>query len=68
MTEKLILKAENKKDNEYNAVFISSRTHKKLKELSKRSGIPMKKLADKMLDFAADNLILEESDDGNNPE
>ncbi|SUP61376.1 Uncharacterised protein [Weissella viridescens] len=51
MTEKLILRAENKKDKEYNPVFISSDTHQKLKQLSKSTGIPMRSLADKMFNL-----------------
>ncbi|KRN46188.1 hypothetical protein ACWN56_05310 [Weissella viridescens] len=68
MTEKLILRAENKKDKEYNPVFISSDTHQKLKQLSKSTGIPMRSLADKMFNFALENSTIINSDDGSNPE
>ncbi|WP_072153194.1 hypothetical protein [Weissella viridescens] len=68
MTEKLILRAENKKDKEYNPVFISSDTHLKLKQLSKSTGIPMRSLADKMFNFALENSTIINSDDGSNPE
>ncbi|MBM7617289.1 hypothetical protein JOC36_000838 [Weissella uvarum] len=68
MTEKLILRAENKKDKEYNPVFISSDTHLKLKQLSKSTGIPMRTLADKMFNFALENSTIINSEDGSNPE
>ncbi|WP_419154271.1 hypothetical protein [Weissella viridescens] len=68
MTEKLVLRAENKKDKEYNPVFISSDTHQKLKQLSKSTGIPMRSLADKMFNFALENSTIINSEDGSNPE
>lgn len=68
MTEKLVLRAENKKSKEYNPVFISNDTHQKLKQLSKSTGIPMRSLADKMFNFALEHSTIINSDDGSNPE
>lgn len=67
MTKKLVLEAE---DTENNAkmVFIDSDLHKQLVDLKNQTGIPIRKLANKLLANGLDNLEVVPSKDGSRPE
>lgn len=59
--EKLIIeKKSNKEVNYSKPVFLDSDTHKKLKELSNETGISIKALSTRFIEYAMDNVTIKE--------
>ncbi|MCW0953037.1 hypothetical protein OIT44_02985 [Weissella ceti] len=68
MTAKLTIQSKNKATSGLNPVFVSADTHARIKGLSASTGITIKELTEDMLVFALNNLQINPSPDGSNPE
>ncbi|MDR3241775.1 MAG: hypothetical protein LBT37_06350 [Lactobacillaceae bacterium] len=64
----LVIKAKDNEGTKYNPIWIDANTHAKLRELRNSTGVSMRDLAKDMIEYAMDNLTVEESRDGINPD
>ena len=62
--EKLILRKETAvKENVRKPIFIKTDVHKKVKELSEETGIPMTEIVDSFLRYGIDNVVINDKEE-----
>ena len=61
MEQKLVLKAE-KESKATMPVFIDTEQHQKLLALKAETGIPLRRLVEKFIEYGLDNVVIEDED------